>query len=226
MSRRRFLATVAMATAGAQSVVVPGRGNLPRGPAYQSVGASPAPPATCRQLHTTHRRHAAWQGRVGRFLGVHLRQLDPHVAPRQGVAPRLRRPGPGRPRSARARVRVRQARGEHRSWDSGSWAHYPIALDNEFETWRAFGNDAWPTKYLFDANGRLVKRWVGEGSYSDVEAEIRRLLVTVNPGRHATAGQPRGDGVRQDWPALVRRHFRRNLPRRGTSRTGHREAGG
>jgi thiol-disulfide isomerase/thioredoxin len=59
---------------------------------------------------------------------------------------------------------------------------YPIALDNDFATWRAFGNDAWPTKYLFDANGTLVKRWVGEGSYSDIEAEIRRLLVAAKPG--------------------------------------------
>jgi thiol-disulfide isomerase/thioredoxin len=59
---------------------------------------------------------------------------------------------------------------------------YPIALDNDFATWQAFGNDAWPAKYLFDAQGRLVKRWVGEGSYSDIEAEIRRLLVAARPG--------------------------------------------
>src|SRR5262245_28601026 len=59
---------------------------------------------------------------------------------------------------------------------------YPIALDNEFATWRALGNDAWPAKYLFDARGTLVKRWVGEGSYAEIEAEIRRLLVAANPG--------------------------------------------
>jgi len=59
---------------------------------------------------------------------------------------------------------------------------YPIALDNDFATWRAFRNDAWPAKYLFDAHGRLVKRWVGEGSYGEIEAEIRRLLLTANPG--------------------------------------------
>jgi hypothetical protein len=58
---------------------------------------------------------------------------------------------------------------------------YPIALDNDFATWRALGNDAWPSKYLFDAQVRLVKRWVGEGSYDDVEAAIRRLLMAANP---------------------------------------------
>ena len=59
---------------------------------------------------------------------------------------------------------------------------YPIALDNDFATWRAFRNDAWPAKYLFDAHGTLVKRWVGEGSYGEIEAEIRRLLLIANPG--------------------------------------------
>jgi thiol-disulfide isomerase/thioredoxin len=58
---------------------------------------------------------------------------------------------------------------------------YPIALDNAFATWRAYGNDAWPAKYLFDANGKLVKRWAGEGSYDQIEAEIRRLLVAAKP---------------------------------------------
>jgi len=58
---------------------------------------------------------------------------------------------------------------------------YPIALDNDFETWRAMGNDAWPAKYLFDRQGRLVKRWVGEGRYDEIESEIRRLLAAGNP---------------------------------------------
>ncbi len=67
---------------------------------------------------------------------------------------------------------------------------YPIALDNDFAVWRALGNDAWPTKYLFDAQGKLVKRWVGEGSYDEVEAEIRRLLVAAKPGIQLPAVSP------------------------------------
>ena len=59
---------------------------------------------------------------------------------------------------------------------------YPIALDNDFATWQGFGNGAWPAKYLFDARGRLVERWLGEGSDSDIEAEIRRLLAAASPG--------------------------------------------
>jgi thiol-disulfide isomerase/thioredoxin len=59
---------------------------------------------------------------------------------------------------------------------------YPIAIDNDFAIWRAIGNDAWPAKYLFDSRGRLVRRWVGEGSYDEIEREIRRLLVAAQPG--------------------------------------------
>jgi hypothetical protein len=59
---------------------------------------------------------------------------------------------------------------------------YPIAIDNEFAIWRAFGNDAWPAKYLFDDHGRLAHRWVGEGNYDEIEREIRRLLLGAQPG--------------------------------------------
>lgn len=83
---------------------------------------------------------------------------------------------------------------------------YPIALDNDFAIWKAFGNDAWPAKYLFDAQGKLVRRWVGEGSYDQIESEIRRLLTAARPGtalpevsREASAfaktGQPSYGGI-------------------------------
>jgi thiol-disulfide isomerase/thioredoxin len=78
--------------------------------------------------------------------------------------------------------------------DRGIRAHgltYPIALDNDFATWRAFANDAWPAKYLFDAHGTLAKRWVGEGRYGDIEAEIRRRLVAASPGATLPPISPR-----------------------------------
>jgi hypothetical protein len=83
---------------------------------------------------------------------------------------------------------------------------YPIAIDNEFAVWRALGNDAWPAKYLFDGEGKLVHRWVGEGRYDEIESEIRRLLAAADPGvrlpsvsREATefarTGQPSYGGI-------------------------------
>jgi len=41
---------------------------------------------------------------------------------------------------------------------------YPIAIDNDFTIWRAFGNDAWPAKYLFESRGRLVSRRASEAA--------------------------------------------------------------
>ena len=71
---------------------------------------------------------------------------------------------------------------------------YPIALDNDFQTWRALGNDAWPAKYLYDRQGRLVKRWVGEGRYGEIESEIRRLLMAGNPGIQLPPVSPEATG--------------------------------
>jgi hypothetical protein len=64
---------------------------------------------------------------------------------------------------------------------------YPIAIDNDFAIWRALGNDAWPAKYLFDDRGRLVRSWIGEGSYDDIEREIRRLVLAAHPGSELPA---------------------------------------
>lgn len=83
---------------------------------------------------------------------------------------------------------------------------YPIAIDNQFAIWRALGNDAWPAKYLYDRQGKLVKRWIGEGSYDDIETEIRRLLATGSPdvrlpavsqevARFAATGEPSYAGI-------------------------------
>ncbi|SCF28066.1 redoxin [Micromonospora mirobrigensis] len=59
---------------------------------------------------------------------------------------------------------------------------HPVAIDNDYRFWRALRNDAWPAKFLFDADGRLVDRWVGEGDYDRVESEIRRLVEATTPG--------------------------------------------
>jgi thiol-disulfide isomerase/thioredoxin len=55
---------------------------------------------------------------------------------------------------------------------------YPIALDNDYATWNAYGNRFWPALYLIDAQGRVVYRHYGEGSYAETEAQIKRSLAT------------------------------------------------
>lgn len=39
---------------------------------------------------------------------------------------------------------------------------YPVALDNSYGAWRAFGNHAWPALYLVGRDGAVVWRHVGE----------------------------------------------------------------
>jgi thiol-disulfide isomerase/thioredoxin len=53
---------------------------------------------------------------------------------------------------------------------------YPVALDNDFATWRAYSNDYWPAHYLIDKSGRIRDEHYGEGAYAETESAIRRLL--------------------------------------------------
>ncbi len=54
---------------------------------------------------------------------------------------------------------------------------YPVAVDNDFSTWRAYENRAWPTFYLVDRAGRVRYQRVGEGAYDETAAAIERLLA-------------------------------------------------
>ncbi len=58
---------------------------------------------------------------------------------------------------------------------------YPVALDNDYTTWNAYGNDSWPAEYLIDANGDVRHAVIGEGDYGGTESLIRELLTAANP---------------------------------------------
>jgi thiol-disulfide isomerase/thioredoxin len=60
---------------------------------------------------------------------------------------------------------------------------YPVAQDNEFATWNAWGNRYWPAKYLIDARGRVRYAHFGEGAYVETEAAIRALLAEAGQDR-------------------------------------------
>ncbi|TAJ14816.1 redoxin domain-containing protein [Patescibacteria group bacterium] len=53
---------------------------------------------------------------------------------------------------------------------------HPIVLDNEYATWRAYGNQYWPRKYLIDIHGNIVYDHIGEGDYEIIESKIQELL--------------------------------------------------
>jgi thiol-disulfide isomerase/thioredoxin len=53
---------------------------------------------------------------------------------------------------------------------------YPVAQDNRYETWKAFGNEYWPAVYLIDRSGHIRLKHVGEGDYAETERAIELLL--------------------------------------------------
>ncbi|KVW20789.1 thioredoxin family protein [Burkholderia cepacia] len=59
---------------------------------------------------------------------------------------------------------------------------YPVAQDNRYDTWRAYGNQYWPALYLIDASGKVVYTRYGEGAYDKTEAAIRDALAQAGEG--------------------------------------------
>lgn len=54
---------------------------------------------------------------------------------------------------------------------------YPVVLDNNYATWKAYKNSYWPRKYLIDIDGYIVFDHIGEGAYAETEMKIRDLLA-------------------------------------------------
>jgi cytochrome c biogenesis protein CcdA/thiol-disulfide isomerase/thioredoxin len=59
---------------------------------------------------------------------------------------------------------------------------YPVALDNDYGTWDAYGNKYWPADYLVDQTGRVRHIHIGEGDYDQTERDIRLLLKAGGSG--------------------------------------------
>jgi len=53
---------------------------------------------------------------------------------------------------------------------------YPVAQDNDSQTWNAYRNQYWPAQYIIDQSGKIVFRHAGEGRYEDIDRTVARLL--------------------------------------------------
>ena len=53
---------------------------------------------------------------------------------------------------------------------------YPVAQDNDGDTWNAYNNNYWPSLYLIDKRGRIRYVHIGEGAYDEIETNIKSLL--------------------------------------------------
>lgn len=54
---------------------------------------------------------------------------------------------------------------------------FPVVTDNDYQTWRAYKVEAWPTLFLLDKTGRVRWTHVGEGAYDEAERTIQKLLT-------------------------------------------------
>jgi hypothetical protein len=58
---------------------------------------------------------------------------------------------------------------------------YPVAQDNDGQTWQAYNNRYWPTLYLIDKRGKIRYQHIGEGGELETESAIQMLLAEPNP---------------------------------------------
>jgi peroxiredoxin len=67
---------------------------------------------------------------------------------------------------------------------------YPIAVDNDYAIWDAFGNRFWPQQWLIDVDGFIRHSRAGEGGEAQLEEMIIDLLreagrdIRLPPGSH------------------------------------------
>jgi thiol-disulfide isomerase/thioredoxin len=76
---------------------------------------------------------------------------------------------------------------------------YPVAVDNAYEIWSAFGNRYWPALYFIDADGSIRDQHFGEGRYEKLERVIQRLLSVE---RELVSIEGVGVEAEADWDHL------------------------
>ena len=76
---------------------------------------------------------------------------------------------------------------------------YPIALDNDYAIWQAFGNRYWPALYIVDAEGQIRHHRFGEGDYTRTEEVVQQLLgISEEP----VSVDAEGVEAAADWDTL------------------------
>jgi thiol-disulfide isomerase/thioredoxin len=82
---------------------------------------------------------------------------------------------------------------------------YPVATDNDYAVWSAFGNHYWPALYFADAQGNIRHHHYGEGEYGQSEMVIQQLLAeagSTGAGSDMVSVDPSGLEAPADWASL------------------------
>ncbi len=53
---------------------------------------------------------------------------------------------------------------------------WPVAVDNDFKIWQAYGVQAWPTQMIFNRAGKLQNIIVGDSQDQAVDATVDQLI--------------------------------------------------
>ena len=53
---------------------------------------------------------------------------------------------------------------------------YPVAQDNDSQTWNAYRNQYWPAQYIIDQQVKIVFQHDGEVQYEQIDRTVARLL--------------------------------------------------
>jgi cytochrome c biogenesis protein CcdA/thiol-disulfide isomerase/thioredoxin len=105
-----------------------------------------------------------------------------------------------------------------------SGLRYPVAQDNDYGTWTAWGNQYWPAKYLIDAEGQVRYVHFGEGEYGATEQAIRLLLeeAGAEPGERAgrQGGEVPGEATPETYLGAARAEGWLTPPRPGVHEYG------
>ena len=78
---------------------------------------------------------------------------------------------------------------------------FPVALDADYEVWKAYGNEVWPALYLWDRKGVLRHYHFAEGAYEETERAIQELLQEIDPD--AQMPEPMAPLRRTDRPGTL-----------------------
>jgi thiol-disulfide isomerase/thioredoxin len=82
---------------------------------------------------------------------------------------------------------------------------YPIAIDNDYAIWDAFGNRYWPALYFVDGQGQIRHHRFGEGDYEQSEMILQQLLVEAGGGgigQDLVSVAATGVEAAADWDSL------------------------
>lgn len=60
---------------------------------------------------------------------------------------------------------------------------HAVVIDSDFAIWRDYGNEGWPSLFLWDRSGALRFLHFGEGEYLATEQAIQEVLAELDPRR-------------------------------------------